>query len=103
MHTELISIETDTLRLDGAFYRPDDEAAGSVLPFHGNTMNLYVGGAAFSPTGVDGGGFRVPGLQPRRRAAKVAGTLFCDESGGRGRSDFIGSASPDRQDPGGLQ
>jgi hypothetical protein len=57
MHTELISIETDTLRLDGAFYRPDDEAAGSVLLFHGNTMNLYVGAPRFLPPVLTGAGF----------------------------------------------
>jgi pimeloyl-ACP methyl ester carboxylesterase len=50
MHTELISIETDTLPLDGAFHRPDGEAtAGAVLLFHGNTMNFYVGAPRFLP------------------------------------------------------
>ena len=50
MHTELISIETDTLPLDGAFHRPDGEAtAGAVLLFHGNTMNFYVGASRFLP------------------------------------------------------
>ena len=44
MHTELVTIETDTLPLDGAFYQPDGGAtAGAVLLFHGNTMNFYVG------------------------------------------------------------
>src|SRR6266481_1015651 len=50
MRTELISIETDTLPLDGAFHRPDGEAtAGAVLLFHGNTMNFYVGAPRFLP------------------------------------------------------
>jgi pimeloyl-ACP methyl ester carboxylesterase len=50
MRTELISIETDTLPLDGAFYLPDSEAkAGGVLLFHGNTMNFYVGAPRFLP------------------------------------------------------
>jgi hypothetical protein len=41
MHTELISIETDTLPLDGAFHRPDGEAtAGAVLLFHRNTSGF---------------------------------------------------------------
>jgi pimeloyl-ACP methyl ester carboxylesterase len=50
MRTELISIETDTLPLDGAFHRPDAEAiVGAVLLFHGNTMNFYVGAPRFLP------------------------------------------------------
>jgi pimeloyl-ACP methyl ester carboxylesterase len=50
MRTELISIETDTLPLDGAFHRPDAEAImGAVLLFHGNTMNFYVGAPRFLP------------------------------------------------------
>jgi hypothetical protein len=41
MRTELISIETDTLPLDGAFHRPDGEAtAGAVLLFHRNSAVL---------------------------------------------------------------
>jgi hypothetical protein len=44
MRTELVSIPTDTLPLDGAFYEPESGAtAGAVLLFHGNTMNFYVG------------------------------------------------------------
>jgi pimeloyl-ACP methyl ester carboxylesterase len=50
MRTELISIETDTLPLDGAFHRPDAKAiVGAVLLFHGNTMNFYVGAPRFLP------------------------------------------------------
>lgn len=50
MRTQLISIPTDTIPLDGAFYEPDDGAgAGAVLLFHGNTMNFYVGAARFLP------------------------------------------------------
>jgi pimeloyl-ACP methyl ester carboxylesterase len=50
MRTELISIETDTLPLDGALHRPDREPiAGAVLLFHGNTMNFYVGAPRFLP------------------------------------------------------
>ena len=50
MRTELISIETDTLPLDGAFHRPDADAIlGAVLLFHGNTMNFYVGAPRFLP------------------------------------------------------
>jgi hypothetical protein len=50
MRTELVSIPTDTLPLDGAFYEPDGGAtAGGVLLFHGNTMNFYVGAPRFLP------------------------------------------------------
>ena len=50
MRTELVSIPTDTLPLDGAFYEPDGgAAAGGVLLFHGNTMNFYVGAPRFLP------------------------------------------------------
>jgi pimeloyl-ACP methyl ester carboxylesterase len=50
MRTELISIETDTLPLDGALHLPDGAAtAGAVLLLHGNTMNFYVGAPRFLP------------------------------------------------------
>jgi pimeloyl-ACP methyl ester carboxylesterase len=49
MRTELISIATDTLPLDGAFYLPDAEPSGAAMLFHGNTMNFYVGAPRFLP------------------------------------------------------
>lgn len=50
MKTELVSIPTDTLPLDGAFYEPEGGAsAGAVLLFHGNTMNFYTGAPRFLP------------------------------------------------------
>lgn len=50
MRTELVSIPTDSLPLDGAYYEPDGGAsAGAVLFFHGNTMNFYVGASRFLP------------------------------------------------------
>src|SRR3954454_21196469 len=50
MRTELVTIPTDTLPLDGAFYEPAGGAtAGRVLLFHGNTMNFYVGAPRFLP------------------------------------------------------
>lgn len=58
MRTELVSIATDTVPLDGAFYRPDGEPkAGGVLLFHGNTMNFYVGAPRFLPPGLTRLGF----------------------------------------------
>ena len=50
MRTELISIETDTAPLDGAFYLPDSgRASAGVMLFHGNTMNFYTGAPRFLP------------------------------------------------------
>ncbi|MEK9646536.1 MAG: alpha/beta hydrolase [Alphaproteobacteria bacterium] len=50
MRTELISIDTDTLPLDGAWHEPDGGAtAGAVMLCHGNTMNFYVGAPRFLP------------------------------------------------------
>ncbi len=50
MRTELVSIPTDTIPLDGAYYEPDGgRAVGGVLLFHGNTMNFYVGAPRFLP------------------------------------------------------
>src|SRR4029434_2221709 len=49
MLTDLVSIPTDTIPLDGAYYEPEGRAAGAVLLFHGNTMNFYVGAPRFLP------------------------------------------------------
>jgi pimeloyl-ACP methyl ester carboxylesterase len=49
MRTELISIATNTLPLDGAFYLPEAEPSVAVILFHGNTMNFYVGAPRFLP------------------------------------------------------
>ena len=49
MRTELVSIPTDSIPLDGAYYEPDGGAACAVLLFHGNTMNFYVGAPRFLP------------------------------------------------------
>jgi len=50
MRTELVSIATDTLPLDGALHVPEGRpVAGAVLLFHGNTMNFYVGAPRFLP------------------------------------------------------
>jgi pimeloyl-ACP methyl ester carboxylesterase len=59
MHTELVTIETDTAQpLDGAWYEPDGGAtAGAVLLFHGNTMNFYVGAPRFLPPALTALGF----------------------------------------------
>ncbi len=50
MRTELVSIPTDTVPLDGALHEPESGAkAGAVLMFHGNTMNFYTGALRFLP------------------------------------------------------
>lgn len=50
MRTQLVSIPTETLSLEGALHEPDDgKAAGAVLFFHGNTMNFYTGASRFLP------------------------------------------------------
>jgi len=50
VRTQLVTIPTETVPLEGAFYEPDQgKAAGAVLLFHGNTMNFYVGAPRFLP------------------------------------------------------
>jgi pimeloyl-ACP methyl ester carboxylesterase len=58
MNTTLVSIATDTVPLDGAWYEPEGgAAAGAVLLFHGNTMNFYVGAPRFLPPALTRLGF----------------------------------------------
>lgn len=58
MRTELVSIPTATIPLDGALHRPDGPAtAGAVLLFHGNTMNFYVGAPRFLPPALTAMGY----------------------------------------------
>lgn len=49
MNTTLVSIPTDTISLEGAWYEPAGKAKGAVLLFHGNTMNFYSGAPRFLP------------------------------------------------------
>jgi len=50
MRTELISIETGTVPLDGAWYVPEGrDIIGAVMLCHGNTMNFYTGAPRFLP------------------------------------------------------
>lgn len=58
MRTSLVSIPTDTLSLEGAWYEPDAGKAGNaVLLFHGNTMNFYSGAPRFLPPGLTALGY----------------------------------------------
>jgi len=54
LNTSLVSIPTDTLSLEGAWYEPaggggNSGARGAALLFHGNTMNFYSGAPRFLP------------------------------------------------------
>ena len=52
MRTQLVTIQTDTYPIDGAFHEPDEGEGGTkaaALYFHGNTINFYTGGARFLP------------------------------------------------------
>ena len=57
MRTELISIPTETIPLDGALHWPDGPVTGAVLLFHGNTMNFYVGAPRFLPPALTAMGY----------------------------------------------
>ncbi len=57
MRTELISIATETIPLDGALHLPDGPVTGAVLLFHGNTMNFYTGAPRFLPPALTAMGF----------------------------------------------
>lgn len=74
MHTELVSIATDTRPLDGVFCRPDDgEARAGILLFHGNTNNFYSGPPRFLPPRLVEKGFAC--LAFNRRGHDVVTTL----------------------------
>ena len=47
MKTQLVTIPTDSIPIDGALHEPDTPARGAALYFHGNTMNFYTGAARF--------------------------------------------------------
>ena len=50
MRTELITIKTPTIPIDGAWHTPDDgKPRAAALLFHGNTMNFYTGMSRFLP------------------------------------------------------
>ena len=57
MRTELITIETDTIPIEGLYYEPTGKIRGAALFFHGNTMNFYTGGAKFLAPALTKAGF----------------------------------------------
>jgi pimeloyl-ACP methyl ester carboxylesterase len=53
VNTSLVSIPTDTVALEGAWYEPSGgRAKNAVLLFHGNTMNFYSGAPRFLPAAL---------------------------------------------------
>lgn len=58
MITSLVSIPTDTVALEGAWYEPEgSKRTGAALLFHGNTMNFYNGAPRFLPPVLTEAGF----------------------------------------------
>ena len=58
MKTDLVSIPTNTLSLEGAWYRPERVTPkNAALLFHGNTMNFYSGAPRFLPPGLARSGY----------------------------------------------
>lgn len=49
MKMQLVTIETDSWPLEGAYYEPDGEVRGAAVIFHGNVANFYVGPSRFLP------------------------------------------------------
>lgn len=73
MRTQLVTIPTDTIPLEGAFHEPDSgRTAGAVLLFHGNTMNFYVGAPRFLPPALTRLGLAC--LAFNRRGHDILGT-----------------------------
>jgi pimeloyl-ACP methyl ester carboxylesterase len=71
--TTLVSIPTDTIPLDGAWYEPEGgRAHGAVLLFHGNTMNFYLGAPRFLPPVLTAMGYAC--LAFNRRGHDILGT-----------------------------
>ena len=57
MRTELITIETDSIPIEGLYYTPSGKIKGAALYFHGNTMNFYTGAAKFLAPQLTEAGF----------------------------------------------
>ncbi len=97
MRTELVTIETETTPLDGAFYLPDDgPVIGGVLLFHGNTMNFYVGAPRFLPPVLTALGFAC--LAFNRRGHDILGIRDCSPRKAL-RSSSPATASPTTTSP----
>jgi pimeloyl-ACP methyl ester carboxylesterase len=89
MRIELVSIPTETVPLDGAWYEPEGgPARGAVLIMHGNQGNFYVGPPRFLPPALAELGFA--SLAFNRRGHDILGTY-------RGRDPVGGALQTTRE------
>src|SRR5262245_53179255 len=65
MRTELVSIPTDTLPLDGLYFEPEGKAGGAALVFPANAMNCAAAPMRFLPPLLARLGPACPALNPR--------------------------------------
>ena len=80
MKTTLVSIPTETVPLDGAWYEPEGAASGAALLFHGNTMNFYQGAPRFLPPALARMG--LASLAFNRRGHEILGIRDSRAAGG---------------------
>ncbi len=81
MRTQLITIATDNIPLDGLLYEPEGKSDRAAIYFHGNTMNFYTGGARFLAPALTAMGYTY--LTFNRRGHDVLTTrLSRDPEGG---------------------
>lgn len=99
VRVELVSIPTDTVPLDGAWYSPDapEPLRGTVLLLHGNTMNFYVGPPRFLPPVLTARGFACLAFNRRghdilstRDSRQPEGGAF--QTAAEGQADTIAAA-----------
>ncbi len=103
MRTELVSIPTPTVPLDGAFYAASGKPTGAVQLFHGNTMNFYVGPSRFLPPVLTGHGWHCLAYNRRghdvlsnRDSRSLEGGAFQTISQSREDDDLAGRWLTDR-------
>ncbi len=82
MRTELISIATETVPLDGAWYQPSDrDGRHGALLFHGNTMNFYTGALRFLPPALTRMGYSCLAFNRRGHDILSIRDFFAAEEG----------------------
>jgi pimeloyl-ACP methyl ester carboxylesterase len=104
MRTELVSIPTDTVALDGAYYTPEPGAVrGGVLLMHGNTMNFYTGAPRFLPPYLTALGYACLAYNRRghdilsiRDSREPEGAAFQTAAEGMADNDFAARFIADR-------
>jgi pimeloyl-ACP methyl ester carboxylesterase len=93
--TELVSIPSDTVPLDGAWYEPEGGAsAGAVLLFHGNTMNFYQGAPRFLPPALAAMGYAC--LAFNRRGHDILGIRDSRLAGGAALQSYAQAIEDNR-------